>query len=262
VTKPKITIITATHYRPDLLARCIVAVQQSTFTDYEHLVAADHCPKAREVYEIFKDDNRIKFYETADPHLPNHGARSQNLGIEKSESDIICYCNDDNMVMPNHLEIMYNSLSGGKYDVVYSKTHEIRMGRGDHTIKKILERDFHDDLDPEANVRSDLLYSDPRDMSNMGHTKEILKTSGNWRLKGDCPTGIEDTDFMDRVDAAAEKRIIKKPIYSSVYYVRNAVFCRDDAYYNAVKSLGEGETFVYPDLLLDSGVISKKMLEK
>ena len=34
-----------------------MAVQRSTFTDYEHLVVADHCPKAREVYEIFKDDN-------------------------------------------------------------------------------------------------------------------------------------------------------------------------------------------------------------
>ena len=53
---PKITIITATYYRPDLLARCIKSVQSSTFKEYEHLIVSDHCPKARQVYNIFKED--------------------------------------------------------------------------------------------------------------------------------------------------------------------------------------------------------------
>ena len=74
MNKPKISIITATHYRPDLLARCIKSVQSQTMTDYEHIIFSDHCPKAAQVYEYFKDDKRIRFFENPKEHVPNHGA--------------------------------------------------------------------------------------------------------------------------------------------------------------------------------------------
>ena len=156
--KPKITIVTATYYRPDLLARCITAVQQSDFKDYEHIIVSDHCPKAHQVYNMFKDDKRIRFFENEAPHIPNQGSRGQNLAIENSKSDIICYCNDDNIVMPNHLGLLYDNLSNGNNDVVYLMTHEIRIGRGNNMIQKIIARDFYKDLDPENNVKHDLLY--------------------------------------------------------------------------------------------------------
>ncbi len=253
--KPKVSIITATHYRPDLLARCIKSVQNSTLQEYEHIIVSDHCPKAHQVYQLFKDDKRIKFFETEDPHMPNHGARAQNLGIQKSQSDVICYCNDDNIVLSNHLQIMHESLSSGEYDLVYSKTHEVRIGRGNNMIKRIVERDFSKDLEPEKNIRAELMYSDPKDMSNMGHTKRILQKSGVWRLKGDCPSGIEDTDFMDRVEKATNK-ILNVPIYTSLYYVRGACFVPDTMYHQSVVSLSEEQTFVYHKILKETGVLN------
>jgi len=259
MTRPKITIITATHYRPDLLVRCIRAIQQSTLKEYEHIIVSDHCPKARQVYELFKSDERIRFFENDPPHIPNQGARGQNLGIEKSKANFICYCNDDNMVMPNHLELLYENLITGEYDVAYTKTHEIGIGRGNGQIHRIIKRDFNKDLAPEEHVKGDLLYTDPRDMSNVGHTKEILDVCGMWKLAADCPQKIEDTDFLNRLDEAAKDRIIKVPTYSSIYYVRNAVFCKDDAYHNQVKNLKEEDIFVFPELLIDTGVIDREM---
>ena len=44
--RPKISVITATHKRPDFLRRCIMSVQAQTFRDYEHIIVADHCPYA------------------------------------------------------------------------------------------------------------------------------------------------------------------------------------------------------------------------
>ncbi len=67
----KITVITPTHRRPDLLFQCIKAVQKSTFTDYEHIVIGDSCPWAKRVCELFIDDTRIKYFETPIPHIWN-----------------------------------------------------------------------------------------------------------------------------------------------------------------------------------------------
>jgi glycosyltransferase involved in cell wall biosynthesis len=254
--KPKITIVTATYYRPDLLARCITAVQQSDFKDYEHIIVSDHCPKAHQVYNMFKDDKRIRFFENEAPHIPNQGSRGQNLAIENSKSDIICYCNDDNIVMPNHLGLLYDNLSNGNNDVVYLMTHEIRIGRGNNMIQKIIARDFYKDLDPENNVKHDLLYSNPRDMSNVGHLKSVIERSGKWKIASECPEGIEDTDFLNRIDAVSVGRISNVPVYSNVYYVRNSCFHRDNVYHEKVKNLPKEQIFVYPELLKASGVLN------
>ena len=48
---------------------------------------------------------------------------------------------------------MKASPSGGAHDVVYLKTHEIRIGRGDNMVQKIISRDFNKDLDPEATCK-------------------------------------------------------------------------------------------------------------
>jgi len=257
-TTPKISIITATYHRPDLLARCIKAVQQSTLRNYEHIIVSDHCPKARQVYELFKEDERIVFFDNPPPHIPNQGARGQNTGIENARSKYICYCNDDNIIMPNHLQLLYDGLSAGEYDVVYLKTHEIRIGRGDNTVQKIIARDFFKDLDPEKFVKEDLMYSDPRDMSNLGHTKAIIQNSGPWKLAHECNNNIEDTDFLNRLDAAAtEERVLNNPVYSNVYYVRNSCFFLDRAYHSEVLNLAQEDAFVYPGLLVSTGVINQ-----
>ena len=38
---------------------------------------------------------------------------SKNVGIEKAQTDYIVYCDDDNIVLENHLEVMYNEMSKG-----------------------------------------------------------------------------------------------------------------------------------------------------
>ena len=117
---PKISIITATHYRPDFLRRCIISVQRQTFQEYEHLIVSDHCPYARGVYEDFKDDDRIKYYEVETPHTLSHGAVAKNVGIEKSSAPFICYCDDDNFYLPNHLSILHSGIVDSEYDSIYT----------------------------------------------------------------------------------------------------------------------------------------------
>lgn len=252
--RPDITIITATYHRPDLLARCIKSVQASTFKNYEHIVVSDHCPKARQVYELFSDDKRIKFFENPPPHYPNHGERAHNLGIEKATSDYICYVTDDNIILPNHLERIHHHLTSGNGDVVFLRTHMVRIGRGNGMVQKIVARSLLKDLEPEKHVPQDLTGIYSKDMSQMGHTKEIISRCGPWKPTHECPGGIEDNEFMKRLEAAASN-VINEEVYSNIYYIRDSCFVRDELYHQAVLNLPKDRIFVFPQLLKETGVI-------
>ena len=179
MSNPKITLITATYYRPDLLARAIKSVQNSTFKDYEHVIVSDHCPKAKQVYELFKQDKRIRFFEQEPPHIPNHGARAHNFVIEKkSQTDLFCFLGDDNIILPNYLGIMYEELSSGLCDAVHTKTYSLRIKAGDGGVKKILSRKLEHDLEPLKYAMNDISDFFPRDIGNFGHRT----TTTNWGM--------------------------------------------------------------------------------
>ena len=76
---PKISLITCSYFRPDLLRRTIQSVQKQQFEDYEHIIVSDHCPFTEHVYNDFKEDNRINFIKNINPHIYNLGACSFNI---------------------------------------------------------------------------------------------------------------------------------------------------------------------------------------
>ena len=165
--KPKISIITPTRRRPDLLYRCIKAIQLSTLQEYEHIIVGDNCTYAKQVCDLFLDDKRIKYYETPSPHVWNAGASGKNIGISKSTTEYIVYCDDDNIMLPNHLEVMYNELSSGT-PICRSLLYEINLPKGAGSIKKVLEF-------PITNPSLQGGKPHRNDMQCIGHTKEVIK---------------------------------------------------------------------------------------
>ena len=121
----KITVITPTHRRPDLLFQCIKAVQKSTFTDYEHIVIGDSCPWAKRVCELFIDDTRIKY------HSKNYTNCNLIHQSNLSGSELFVYAlrwifftEDDSLNMnltspwfTNSPHMKYGSIIPGQFDV-------------------------------------------------------------------------------------------------------------------------------------------------
>lgn len=108
---PLVSIITPTRLRPDFLRRCILAVQRQELAQHEHVIVADRCPLTRAVYEEFAGDERIVFAElvtcSCDAILRRTGIShnascARNLGLQLARADVIAYCDDDNVLLPNH----------------------------------------------------------------------------------------------------------------------------------------------------------------
>ena len=229
VHMPIISLITATHYRPELLERCILAAQHSTLTDYEHIIAADNCPLAEEVYDKYKEDKRIVFVKTEPHSIVNVGAIAKNKGIAISTTDFICYCDDDNIILPNHLEVLYNAINQG-YDVVYSCGIHVIASDEDSILSRPILEDFSASIPANFNTREITLtnFSEPignncsifnHDMLNVIHKKSVVTNLGGWRPMHEVGYS-EDGVLMKRMRETPDIKINHITDITCVYYAR------------------------------------------
>lgn len=234
-----ITVITATHRRPDLLYRCIKAIQRQTLEDYEHIIVGDLCPKARKVVELVNDP-RIKYYETPPDRPDNVGGIGKNIGVEKASNDIICYCDDDNLLLPNALRDFYDNLT--KFDYVIGRLYTTRyVPVGSGSTLFILKLPF-------MNIGTCLTHSD--DMICYAHTKEIIRRVGGWRHMSEDIGVNEDGDLMRRLKNASTNYFYFGK-HVAIYYNRMACVHPDVQYDKMLSNLKEDEIFVFPEETLN-----------
>jgi glycosyltransferase involved in cell wall biosynthesis len=188
--KPKITLITCSYFRPDLLRRAIQSAQRQTLEDFEHLIISDHDPFTELVCNDFKDDSRIKFIENKDPYVYNLGAVSFNLGIKLAKGEMICYLLDDDILYPNHLESHYAMGTSQPNILNYDS---VLLGEPDNTVKNICSKTF-DDL---YNMRR---QNNP--WSDVGSISHIRSIGSTWPLQSELDSmsgGWEDNVFMSNI---------------------------------------------------------------
>jgi glycosyltransferase involved in cell wall biosynthesis len=118
-----VTVITATHNRPEELKSAITSVLNQTFKDFEYIIINDgNIPETKKVVESFKDP-RLKYYH----YRRKFGcSASFNGGLRVSKGKYISFLDDDDIYYPDHLEIMVNALERSKYSVAYSTTQGVR----------------------------------------------------------------------------------------------------------------------------------------
>lgn len=264
-----ISIITPTHRRPDLLLRCIRSLQSQTFKDYEHIIFSDHCPKAKQVYELVKEDRRISFYENLEPHVWNAGAVGKDFGVKVAKYDFICYCDDDNVLLPNHLEVMTSNFKQKK-EVVFTKTLKVNLEEHVNLVEKhangvvqeslkflIEDIDFNPKIVKPVYLEYDNYKYIPFDTICVGHTKEIYKRTEKWRPAKQLNTNNEDGCFISNLKVVAEEReVIYDRRYTSLYFSTYASGNgRDYTYQEKLESLQESDIFVYPELLKKQNIL-------
>lgn len=114
--KPKISVIIATYNREKLLQRAIDSVLAQTFKDFELIVVDDHSDKPP---DIKLPDGEDRLVAMRLPHNTGYAVRPRNVGIMIARGNYICYLDNDNVYLPNHLEVLYEAITKNQADVVY-----------------------------------------------------------------------------------------------------------------------------------------------
>jgi len=168
-----ISIITPTRNRPELLKRCIRAIQHQEFKDYEHIIVSDGCSLTESVVREFNDEH-IKFYYMKRDFNSCSGALARNFGIKQATSNFIVYCDDDNILLPNHCLVHYNELKKEEYECVFSREYVIL----NESYKNVFKRELFDYSGYSHIIPKDIWY----DTMMIGHTKSFIEKYGGWMV--------------------------------------------------------------------------------
>ncbi|TIX23950.1 glycosyltransferase family A protein [Mesorhizobium sp.] len=111
VSKPRLSILMPTRSRVDVIGLAIQSVLDQTVEDFELLVVGDGCaPGTTEVVEAFQDA-RIRLFDL--PKAPNYGYANRNIALREARGDLIGFAADDDLLFPDHFEILADGLKGG-----------------------------------------------------------------------------------------------------------------------------------------------------
>lgn len=117
-TDPKVSIITATFNRSNVLRHAIASVLRSTFDTWDMIVVGDACTDdTSDVVQSFGDP-RIRFVNLE----TNWGEQSKpnNEGVARSRGELVAFLNHDDLWLPDHLERCVGILERERADMVFS----------------------------------------------------------------------------------------------------------------------------------------------
>lgn len=153
-----ITVITPTYKRHQYLKNAIDSVLAQTCTDFEQIVVDDNPADSEErklTEEVMKQvtDPRVRYVQ----NVKNlGGAAARNVGIFMAQGEYIAFLDDDDMYLPDRLEVQYKKMveNGWDVSVMDGATYNFVTG------EKVAERHqkLHNGMTKNELIRSHLLY--------------------------------------------------------------------------------------------------------
>lgn len=121
---PNVTIIIATYNKRATLNYAIESVLWQTFTDFECWVVGDACTDDSESLVASFDDPRLHWYNL--PENSGYQSAPNNEGLRRAKGEYIAYLNHDDIWLPNHLQVLVDSIKQNQADFVYSIMEWVR----------------------------------------------------------------------------------------------------------------------------------------
>ena len=192
---PKVSVITSTYNRAEIVKRGIQSVVDQAYTDWEMCVVGDCTPDhTGEVVRAFGDE-RLRFCNLPEKSPPgSHGAIAKNHALlEMARGTYIAYLDDDDRYRPNHLSTMVGFLESNP-DAVFAYCRCAYRDR--KTGRRIRGNPFQRWMhghDPEKLKRYNYIDTDC-----VVHTRALLDVTGAW----DPDFYFDDYEFFLRVSAS------------------------------------------------------------
>lgn len=107
---PKVSVVTCSYNRPDLLRQAVASMRAQTDPNWEHLIYDDAStdPHVREVLEWAQQDSRVRVWCDVTNH--NQPSALWNFLIDRTYGRYITVLDDDNMKLPRFVEVMSHEL--------------------------------------------------------------------------------------------------------------------------------------------------------
>jgi len=114
VERPLVSVIIPTYNRCDVLCELLESLSRQTYRHLEIIVVNDCGEPVDFIRELYPELNlQVIRMESNMKHV-----HARNRGLEKASGELIMLCDDDDLLLPCHVDRMVNELNGS--DLVYS----------------------------------------------------------------------------------------------------------------------------------------------
>ncbi len=191
---PKVSVITATFNRSNVLAYTIRSLLRSTFQDWELIVVGDACTdNTADVVEGFNDP-RVRYFNLKENVGDQCGPN--NEGVSRARGEYIAFLSHDDLWMPNHLSACLNAIESTGADFV----HPLGLAVWPREKIRLLGADFSNDpKEPFCWLPASLWF----------FKKELSRQIGPWKHYSQCILAPSQ-DWLYRARAAG-KKIVRVP---------------------------------------------------
>lgn len=171
MSNPLVSIIVPTYKRTSYLALILESIKHQTFQDFEILVVDDGTPNDENL-NLCQQIEKVKYIKIENSGGP---AKPRNVGIRAARGKYLAFVDDDDIWLPNKLEIQVNILeSNPSFGLVHGCCEVIS----------------------EEGVLQNRIIGRPGS-TEVKHGHVPLKMVGNWTVM--MPTSFVRKDVVDKV---------------------------------------------------------------
>lgn len=134
-----ISVVLPVYNGEAYLEQSINSILKQTYVDIELIIVNDcSTDKSNDIISKFSKDSRVKIINNkTNQKLPN----SLNIGFENCRGEFFTWTSDDNVMLPNALEILHSYLENSSSDLAFSRCEIIN-----HKGQIIGKTDCYNDL--------------------------------------------------------------------------------------------------------------------
>lgn len=115
IESPFFSVIIPTYNRPERLKRAVESVLKQLFQNFEIIVVNNYYENIVSPF----DDKRIVLVNESQ----KGAAFARNRGISESRGEFICFLDDDDIYLENHLEVLHELIVNKKEEVALYRTY-------------------------------------------------------------------------------------------------------------------------------------------
>lgn len=182
MTEPRTSILLPAHNRGAVIGYSIRSILWQTDTDFELLIVGDGCTdNTAEVVASFADP-RIRWFDL--PKAPFVGYANRNLVLRQARGRFVAYAQDDDIMLPDHLELLVGTLEKSAADWAYSRPMGVtRTGDICLYLTDLTQPDQLDVFMNRHNTIPSCCVAHRRDMlERVSYWPEDVQGWGDWAL--------------------------------------------------------------------------------
>ena len=201
VSEPLVTIIIPTFNRPELLQDAIHSLIEQTYSHWEVIVVNDAGANVGSFVLSLDSKQRVRYID----HARNRGlSAARNTGLALARGEIVCFLDDDDRFLPDHLKTVVPELCKQGVELVYTDARYVHETVENGQRRDIAHGEPYKDI-PYS--RDHLLVENFIPVNTWALRRELALKAGQFDEK---MTALEDWEYLLRLTALTQPHPINK----------------------------------------------------